>query len=181
MEGQFMRLTTLTIAAATMLGMTGCSDVISLNSFAPESLAIQNPALPGIWSSSDGDDTYVVRAKDKGYTITFAGKDNAPLRFDAKLFRAGDAQILDVTPAGDDDPFRVATHTPVRVWLDAATLKFAFLDSPWLIEQARKQLAVQDVGKRVLITAPGDAVARFLLLHGGDARAFHGDPQILHR
>ena len=179
-----MRLTTLTYAAGAMLatlGMTGCSDVISLNSFAPENFTIQNPALTGIWSSADGDEIYVVRAKDKGYTITYAGKDSAPLRFEAKLFRAGDAEILDVTPAGEDDPFRVATHTPVRVWADGTSLKFAFLDSPWLMEQGGGQLAVQAVGKRVLITAPGDAVARFILLNGGDARAWHGGPQILHR
>ncbi len=175
-----MRLTTFTLAAAAMLAMTGCSDMISLRSFAPENLTVQNPLLPGIWSSSD-DEIYIVRAKDKGYTITYIGKDNLPLHFDAKLIRAGAAEILDVTPTDDDDPFRVATHVPVRVSVDGATLRFTFLDSPWLREQARTQLAVQDVGKRILITAPGDAVARFLLLHGNDDRAYEGQPQILHR
>ena len=81
----------------------------------------------------------------------------------------------------DDDPFRIAVHTPVRIWVDEHTLKFIWLDSKWLRARAREQLAAQDMGDRLLITSPGDALTKFLLLNGGDDRAYEGTPSLLER
>jgi hypothetical protein len=48
------------------------------------------------------------------------------------------------------------------------------------MENARKQLAVEDVGDRALITAPGDAVLRFLITYGGADNAY-GKPSVLYK
>ncbi|MBS1858811.1 MAG: hypothetical protein JST11_25800 [Acidobacteria bacterium] len=169
-----MRLSLL-MATATLLGCTGCSDLISVNAFAPDNLVIQDAALPGIWA--DDDQIYVVKAKDDGYTIAvLPAKDNGTaLSFTAKLFRAGNAEILDLVPAGDD-AFRLAVHTPVRIWVDEHTLRFTYLDSKWLREQVRAGLTSQELNKRTLITSPAATLTRFLLIHGGDDRAWEGDP-----
>ncbi|MCX6626928.1 MAG: hypothetical protein NTW28_04765, partial [Candidatus Solibacter sp.] len=58
------------------------------------------------------------------------------------------------------------------------TLRVAFLDSEWLRKHAGGQLAVQEVGKRLLITSPGEEVTRFLLTYGADDRAF-ANPGVL--
>jgi hypothetical protein len=59
-------------------------------------------------------------------------------------------------------------------------LRYATLDSGWLKENARKQLAMQDVRDRALITAPGDAVLRFLATYGGADNAYD-KPTVLHK
>jgi hypothetical protein len=165
-----MRLSLFVTAAAFCL--SGCSHVVSINGFAPDNLTVQNPALPGVWA--DKDTTFVIKAKDRGYTIAMIEKDTAT-NFEAKLFRAGGAEILDLLPAGDDDPFHLPMHTPVRIWVDEHTLRFAWLDSKWLRDNVRKQLAFQETGERLLVTSPGDAFMKFLLLNGGDDRAYEGN------
>jgi hypothetical protein len=68
----------------------------------------------------------------------------------------------------------------MRVWVDGTTLRFATLDSAWLKENARNQLAIEDVGDRAVITAPGDAVLRFLLTYGAADKAYE-KPAVLQR
>ena len=51
------------------------------------------------------------------------------------MIKAGDARILDLTPA-EEDAFQVPAHTPMRVWVEGATLRIAFLDSKWLVAHA---------------------------------------------
>ena len=84
-----------------------------------------------------------------------------------------------LTPA-EDDTFRIAAHTPLRVWVEGATLRVAFLDSQWLRERASAQLAVQQLGDRLAITSPAEEVTRFLLSYGADDRAFD-KPDVLTR
>src|SRR5690348_9108472 len=153
-----MRLSHILTLAAAALTLSACSSLVSVNGFAPDTLSVQNAALPGIWA--DNDTVFVVRAKDRAYAITMMGKEKGAkaTSFDAQLFRAGSAEILDLVPAGDDDPFHLPTHLPVRIWVDERTLRFAWLDSAWLRENARRQLAIQEFGDRTLITAPGEAL-----------------------
>ena len=173
-----MRLTLLTLAAAALLTTTGCSNLVSLNPLASDDQMIQNSALSGVWADDDNS-LYIVRPADRAYEITYIEKKGMPIHFNAKLFRIGDAQILDLTPA-DDDPFRLNVHTPVRIWVDSATLRFTFLDSKWLREHAAKELPVQD-NDRTLITAPAAALGQFLARYAADERAFENTPAMLHR
>jgi hypothetical protein len=172
----------LSIAAVWMC--TGCSQLISLHPFVTEQDAELDPRLPGVWTGGQGDELYIVRQDGNGYTISYSEKSSAgTYKLKAKLFKTGETRILDLTPA-EEDAFQIPAHTPLRVWMEGATLRIAFLDSQWLRGHAGAELAVQDMapdtGVRVLITAPGDAVTRFLLTYGGDERAF-GEPIVLTR
>src|ERR1039458_8578942 len=39
-----------------------------------------------------------------------------------KMLKAGEARIFDLTPA-EEDPFQVAVHTAMRVWIEGASLR----------------------------------------------------------
>jgi hypothetical protein len=165
-----MRISQLVLALAGTLLCAGCSEMVSLHPFVADSDAIQDARLPGVWL--DGDDPmYIVRPDGNGYTISQSDKSSPVIyKLKAKMLRVGDARILDLTPA-DEDAFQIAAHTPLRVWIEGATLRLAFLDSKWLQEKASEQLATQ-VGDRLLITSPQEDVRRFLLTYGGDDRAY---------
>src|ERR1035437_725225 len=125
-----MKIPHLVLALAGTLMCTGCSDLISLHPFVTDKDAVQDPRLAGVWVEDEA--MFVVRPDGNGYTIAYSEKDSAnTYKLKAKMFKAGEARILDLTPA-EDDGFRIAAHTPLRVWVEAATLRMAFLDSKWL-------------------------------------------------
>src|ERR1017187_1588630 len=174
-----VRIPHLVLALAATLVCAGCSDLVSLRPFVTDKEAVQDARLLGVWA--DGDDaTYIVRQDGKGYAIGFLAKNSSTVyKLTGKMLKAGEARIFDLTPA-EEDPFQVAVHTAMRVWIEGASLRIAFLDSKWLREKAGAQLAVQEVGDRRLITSQGEAVTRFLLTYGGDDDAF-GKPNVLTR
>jgi hypothetical protein len=165
-----MRISQVVLALAGTLMCTGCSEMISLHPFVADSDAVQDARLPGVWL--DGEDPmYIVRPDGNGYTISLSDKSSPTVyKLKGKMLKVGDARILDLTPA-DEDAFQIAAHTPMRVWIEGATLRVAFLDSKWLRERAGAQLATQ-AGDRLLITSPPEDVTRFLLTYGGDDRAY---------
>jgi hypothetical protein len=74
----------------------------------------------------------------------------------------------------------MAVHTPLRLWTEGNTLRFAYLQTGWLKEQAGRQLPTVAATDRTVITAPGEAVRAFLVKVGSDSKA--GDePELLHR
>jgi len=150
------------------LGLTGCSELVSLNSIAAEGASLQDPALPGVWAGSD--EMFIVRQDGSGYRIVYVDKDSSR-KFRAVLFQAGEAKLLDLVPE-EEDPFRVPVHIVVRVWTEPSTLRWTFLDTDWLKQQARKALVSQDSADRTLLTAPGAAVRGFLNTFGADERAY---------
>jgi hypothetical protein len=177
--GLKMRISQLALALAGTLMCTGCSEMISLHPFVADSEAVQDARLTGVWL--DGNDPmYIVRPDGNGYTISQSDKSSpAVYKLKAKMLKVGDARIVDLTPA-DEDAFQIAAHTPLRVWIEGATLRMAFLDSKWLRDHASAELAVQPAGDRLLITSPQEDVTRFLLTYGGDDRAY-GKTAVLSR
>ena len=172
-----MKLTQLAVIAVTLV-FTGCSDMVSLHPFVAENEAVVDNRLSGVWF--DTDDMYVIRQEDKGYSITYSDKKGSkPYKLEALMIKVGDAQILDLIPA-EEDVFQVPAHTPMRVWVEGATLRIAFLDAKWLVAHATTELATQQVNGRTLITAPSEDVTRFLLTYGADTRAF-GKPTVLRK
>jgi hypothetical protein len=168
-----MRIPQLVLAVAGTLMCTGCSEMISLHPFVTDGEAVLDARLLGVWADGSGDKEpmYIVRQDGNGYTIGRSDSDSPAIyKLKAKMLRVGDARILDLTPA-DEDAFQVAVHTPLRVWMEGATLRMAFLDSEWLRDHASAELKVQPAGDRLLITSPSDDVTRFLLTYGGDERA----------
>jgi hypothetical protein len=165
-----MRISQVVLALAGTLMCTGCSEMISLHPFVVDGDAVQDAHLPGVWLDG-GDPMYIVRPDGNGYTISQSDKSSpAVYKLKAKMLKVGDARILDLTPA-EEDAFQIAAHTPLRVWMEGATLRVAYLDSEWLREKARAQLATE-AGDRLLITSPQEDVTRFLLTYGGDDRAY---------
>jgi hypothetical protein len=173
-----MRISKLVLALAGTLMCTGCSELIALHPFVTDKEAALDARLPGVWV--DDDDLYIVRQDGNGYAIGYSDKkSSAVYKLKANLLKVGEARILDLTPA-EEDSFQIAAHTPLRVWVEGATLRLAFLDSQWLREHASAQLAVQELDKRLLITSPQEDVTRFLLTYGADDRAY-GKPTVLTR
>ncbi len=179
MEANEVRLFSMALALAAALLLTGCSGMISLNPFVTDGEASIDPALLGVWHDADGEDTCIIKQAGMHYAITYVDKSSSAITFEAWLLASGDAKFLDLVP-GDDSPFRIAAHTPVRVWTEGTTLRFSFLDSDWLRQQATQQLATQLAEDRTLITAPGESVRHFLMEYGADARAY-GEVQTLER
>ena len=103
-----MRLAiTLLIPAAGLCALTGCSGLISLNSFAPDGLLVQNPLPAGSLvrqqTVSSSSRPWIAATRLRWCRAT---KNDGTLTFNAQLFGAGNAEILDLVPADDKDPFR---------------------------------------------------------------------------
>jgi len=181
-----MKTLTLSLMLAGTMALTGCSDLASLNPFVSDEQATMDPMLAGTWTNADGKDIYWIRKDDNGngYTIRYVSDSSGVTELKARLLVEGDVRILDVT-AGDTAPFQVPVHAVVRVWMQDSTLRFAFLQTDWIKEQARGKLATSNLataplGSGVLITAPGEAVRSFLVKAAADPQA--GDePETLHR
>jgi uncharacterized protein YceK len=173
-----MNLTGILLTTAAAIALAGCSSMVSLHPFITGQQATFDPALAGVWMDDKDDEVYTVRQDGEGYKVRYVHGSDVQT-FSAQLFKIGDLRILDLVSTADD-PFQLRVHTPLRVWIDGATLRFATLDSAWLKENAGTQLAIQNIGDRTLITAPGDAVLRFLVTYGAAENAYR-KPAELHR
>ena len=173
-----MRFANLLLTIGAAASLSGCSTLVSLHPFLTDQQAVIDPALLGAWAKANSDELYIVRQDGAQYTIRHIDKSESQT-FSARLVKIGDIRILDLVSA-NDDPFQLAVHTPMRVWVDGATLRFATLDSDWLKENAHTQLAIQEAGERSLITAPGDAVLRFLIAYGTADDAY-GKTEVLQK
>ena len=162
---------TLILAAATML--TGCSSLVSLNEFVTAKDATAEPRLAGVWTNSDGSETYIVKLEESVYSIIYLDKNSAPLKLEARMMQAGEATLLDVYPK-EESAFHQPVHTAMRVWLDGDSMRIAFLESDWLRKRAAAGLPSQvvDVEGRAVITAAGPAVRVFLAQYGAGAEAY---------
>jgi hypothetical protein len=174
-----MRYPAMILALAGAALLTGCSTLISLNPFVAAAQAVSDPALVGTWkdTSGDGKGRIVIEQRGSVYAIRFEGFDK-PMNFQGRLTRVGDAELMDVVSTEGHD-LAVAVHLVVRLWPSAGTLKWVYLESDWLKDQAKQALATQPSGGDTLITTPGDAVAQFLKKFGADPRAYSGEPQQL--
>ena len=168
-------LTSLVLAGAAVL--TGCNSnsLFSLDPLVTEEQATFDARLVGTWTN-DGKDgpaaIFISREGTTGYDVGYL-TDNIMHSLEARLFQAGDAQVLDVSPS-DEDNFAIPAHVPVRIWIEGSRLRWAFLDSEWLRGHAARELAQHAVGQRMLVVTPGAAVRGFLVKYAADEQA-HGD------
>jgi hypothetical protein len=160
------------VAAALML--TGCEgiptpSVLSLEPAVTDSDTAPDVPLAGAWESSSSDQVCLIhKEKDGAFSIAYLSGDK-PVSLKGRLFRAGDAMILELEPEGDDY-FRISGHAFARVWLEGGTFRWAFLDSDWLKEQL-KALPTYAAGDRTLLLAHGPAVRAFIEKAAADGRA----------
>ena len=170
-----MKLTSMFLALAGALILTGCDNpaLLSLDPVATDQDAAFDPTLLGTWGASQDRDLCIIRRDgDSGYAITYmSGGDTR--QFTARLFRVGEASMLDLTPDGSDD-FRIAGHAVVRIWIGGGTLRWTYLDTEWLRKQASQLLPNKTDDKRMVLTAPGAAVRAFVAKYGVDDKA-HAD------
>ncbi len=171
-----MRVLATLLAAAAALTMTGCTSILSLLPAVSDQEATMDSALEGTWiaaSDRDKDDADVctiVRGSGNAYNVTLR-TDKETLKFEARLFRAGGAGILDMVTRNNGDPFAVSGHAFVRVWTGGNSLRWAFLDSDWLKKRAATMPA-QTVDGVLVLTAPTSSIRDFLRANGGDDRAY---------
>jgi len=174
-----MRFPSSVLILAGALAMTGCSSMVSLNPFVTDKDAVSDPALAGVWSGDNGNSIYAIRQDGTSYTITYMEKSSQAAKFQARLVKAGDAELLDLVST-NEDAFQIPVHTMVRVWPAGNSLRIAFLDSDWLKQNAAQHLATTTADDRLLITASGEAVRSFLMKFGTDEKAY-SQPDLLER
>jgi len=165
----------LALAGAAML--TGCSSLVSLDPFVTADQAASDPNLTGLWQAAGGDDKdlMLVRQKGSAFTVRYFGNDNeACLGLEGRLLRVGDAELMDLVST-DKNGFSLPVHMVARVWTEGGGLKWVFLDSDWLKDQAKQTLGTQIAGDRTLITTKGAAVAEFIKKFGADEKAYSGE------
>jgi hypothetical protein len=139
-----------------------------------EADAVFDASLPGNWEAKPGGDLCILRrGNGNAYAVTFVS-DGGARKFEGRLFLAGQARVLDLTPEDSDD-FQIPGHALIRILSSSDTLKWAYLDSDWLREHAAQELAnrPRDGGK-LLLTAPSVRLSAFLVKYAPDERA-HGD------
>jgi len=173
----YMKFPTILLALMGALVLAGCDNpaLISLEPAVTAQEALFDPALLGTWESGQGGDLVIFRHGDgNSYTLTYVGDDGSSRKFDALLFQAGQARLLDLSPHDPDD-FQVPGHTLIRVWVTSGSLRWAYLDSAWLRQQAAQELPNRPRGKdKMALMAPSAALRGFLAKYAADDKA-HGE------
>jgi hypothetical protein len=170
-----MKLTSMLLALAGALILTGCDNpaLLSLEPVVTDQEAVFDPTLLGAWGANPDKDLCIIRRDgETGYAVTYLSGGSVR-QFTARLFRVGEASMLDLTPDGSDD-FQIAGHSVVRIWTGGGTLRWTYLDAEWLRKQAAQLLPNRADDKRMVLTAPGAAVRAFMAKYGVDDKA-HGD------
>ena len=125
--------------------MTGCGDLLSLESIAGKDNTVFDPALLGTWTdNTDNDDALcVVKQWDKvdknAYDIAWLNSGNSgdKVRLQGHLVQLGTERVLDVSGL-DPGAFSVAAHVFLRVRLTPGSMELRFLDSDWLQNQVKR-------------------------------------------
>jgi hypothetical protein len=171
-----MRFPTILLALAGTLILAGCDSpsLISLDPAATDQDAVFDATLLGTWEAGQGGDLCIFRrGAGNAYTVTYVSDDSSR-KFDARLFQAGQARLLDLSPQDSDD-FQIPGHTLIRILASSGSLRWTYLDSAWLRQQAAQELPnrARDNDK-MLLTAAAAPLRGFLAKYAADDRA-HGD------
>jgi hypothetical protein len=171
-----MRVSTILLTIVGGLVLAGCDSpaLMTLDPAVTDQEAMFDATLLGTWDAGQGGDLCIFRRGDGDlYTVTYVS-DGSSRKFDARLFQAGRARLLDLSPQDSDD-FQVPAHALIRILASSGSLRWTFLDSEWLRQQAAHELPnrARDSGK-MLLTAPGGSLRDFLAKYAADDRA-HGD------
>jgi hypothetical protein len=173
-----MRFPMILMAVAGTLVLGGCDspELISMEPAVTEQDAVFDASLLGTWETQQGGDLCILRrGNGNAYAVTYVS-DGGARKFEGRLFLAGQARVMDLTPQDSDD-FQIPGHALIRILSSGATLRWTYLDSDWLRQHATGQLAnrPRDDGK-LLLTAQAARLAAFLANYAADERA-HDDVQ----
>jgi len=161
------------MAMVGTLVLAGCDSpaLISMDAAVGEQDAVFDASLLGNWETKpDGDICIVRRGDGNAYTVTYVS-DGGARKFDGRLFLAGQARVMDLSPQDPDD-FQIAGHALIRVLSSSPTLRWAYLDSDWLRQHAAGELTNRPRGGgKLVLTAPTAPLAAFLANYAADERA----------
>src|SRR3954470_4159150 len=102
-----MKLTLTIPILAGLLGMTGCSTLLSTDAFTNDGEAMVDPHLAGAWTNED--DTIFIRLNWTLYDVTYLDNGKDATKFTGRLVKVGDALLLDLSRV-TDDPFVLPLH-----------------------------------------------------------------------
>src|SRR5476651_775218 len=100
-----MRFPSLVLTLAGAMLMTGCSSLVSLNPFVTDKDAVLDNALAGMWSGDHDGEIYTIRQEGAGYVIAYMDQSSQVIQFQARLMKAGEAELLDLVST-NEDPFQ---------------------------------------------------------------------------
>jgi hypothetical protein len=171
-----MRFLMILLAAAGTLMLAGCDNpaLISTEPAVSDQGTVFDASLLGTWETKQGGDLCIVRrGQGNAYAVTYVS-DGSARKFEGRLFLAGQARLMDVSPQDSDD-FQISGHALIRILSSADTLRWAYLDTDWLRQHAAGELAnkPRDGGK-LLLTAPTARLASFLANYAADEQAHAG-------
>ena len=171
-----MRFAMILAAAAGALVLGGCDSpaLISMGPAVTEQGAVFDTSLLGTWEAKQGGDLCVLRrGEGNAYVVTYVS-DGSARKFEGRLFPAGQARVMDLSPQDSDD-FQISGHALVRILSSGDTLRWAYLDTDWLRQRAAGELASrQREGGKLVLTAPTAPLAAFLANYADDVRAHGG-------
>jgi hypothetical protein len=176
-SGGNMKLTAILAALAASAAsaiLTGCESptptLISLEPVATAADTAIDSALLGTWEQAGDNVIAIIRAADQGGYQIAVLSGSSVLGFQARLLRVDDAELLDLSPADDND-FRIPGHAILRLWVDGSALRWAFLDTGWLKQQAAVLIGHTGDGK-MQIFSPSAAIRAFITAYGASDKAY---------
>lgn len=174
------------------LFLTGCLPT-TLSPLWTERDLVDEPALAGTWVEEDDRDkgqkwTFERKAGEPAWRLAMTDEEGKVGHFEAHLLRLGEHRYLDFEPASDaldrldeNDLYRyllTPVHTFLRVRLGAGTLELDWLKLDWLNEQLKAKPGLvahhfrDPKGEAILLTAPTEALQRFVRTHADVADAW---------
>jgi len=170
-----MKLTSMLAALAAFAILTGCESpgpaLLSLEPVATAKDTAIDSTLLGTWEEQgDKDLAAIVRQGDAGGYRIAVLSGSSVTSFQAQLFRVGEAEFLDLTPADDSD-FRIPGHAVMRLWIDGGALRWAFLDSDWLKQQTAV-LATHNGDGKMQLFSPSADVRALIAANGANDKAY---------
>jgi hypothetical protein len=170
-----MKLAALLAALAASIIFTGCESagpaLLSLEPVATAKDTAIDAALLGTWEEQgDKDLLAIVRPADQGGYQIAVVSGGSVISFQARLFYVDKSEFLDIAPSDDND-FRIPGHAIMRLWIDGSALRWAFLDTDWLQQQASALSAHTGDGK-MQIFSPTAAVRALIVAFGLDEKAY---------
>lgn len=176
----------LIMAAALAMGCV----VTSLNPWFERGRYIHDPALAGTFFDSERGSTWQLSpAAGGGYHLVHTDRAGESASLRAAVAELGGRRFIQFTPEapelaipGEARRFQT-TWTLARMELDGDRLTLALMDNDWLIgvlDQGDVLLPHLIVDTNVVLTAPTEALERFVAAHADSEEAFP-DPITLER
>ena len=186
---------TIRFAAAiiSLLVMSACGPLLSLNPLWDEGHAVSEPALTGTWISGDDDNEIITIAESdrNGYRMTYIDDDSAS-RYEVHAVRLEGRLFLDLYPDGAALGKRlegevylpvIPTHFFLRAVLEGDRLELAALDDEGIankLERREIEVPLLKLEDGVLLTAQTDRIQDLVVRFVDDADLW-SDTELYHR